>query len=413
MLNLFHKHKAHTRQGGFSVAELLVAITLGIVVVGAVIQLFVGSRATQMSTSAMANVQENARFAFELIKDEFRGLGSYGFCAGKPTPRNHLNETCPNYNAIYSFASDAHTGIDRWDRPIVGWEYSETGPDESFEGEEYPASAGANQWTMRLTNPDRSGGAETSLPLPGFLEDKVVKGTDVVVVRRMVPVDGLWPAGRQAPDGEYLKLNRTHDLQGRLTMITSCSKSDVFFNTDGADTLRANTGSCGSGANVDPGSSEMWATAYDETAQVYNARIYAYFVGFPGDDEDDESDYSEPGLYRADLSRGADNVQIEELAGGVENLQVLYGYSDPIEGNGETVDYWYTAAEVPLWRYVIAARLSVLMRSSESMGAGRQQEKQSFELGGMTFTAPNDMRMRQLFHLTVGLRNQQVMIERD
>src|SRR5690625_7566302 len=95
--------------------------------------------------------------------------------------------------------------------------------------------SGANQWTMRLTNPDRSGGAEISLPLPDFLEDRVVKGTDVVVVRRMVPVDGLWPAGRQVPVGVFLTLHRAHDLQGRLTMITSCSKSDVVFYTDGHD----------------------------------------------------------------------------------------------------------------------------------------------------------------------------------
>src|SRR5690625_7681930 len=102
MLNLFHKHKAHTRQGGFSVAELLVAITLGIVVGGAVIQLFVGSGATQMSTSAMANVQENARFAFQLIKDEFRRLGSHAFCPGRDSPRHHLHESGPRYPAAYS-----------------------------------------------------------------------------------------------------------------------------------------------------------------------------------------------------------------------------------------------------------------------------------------------------------------------
>src|SRR5690625_7940928 len=110
--------KTYHGQRGFSVAELLVALLLGLVVVGAVLQLFVGRRATQMSTSAMGSLQENARFSFELLKDEVRGLGSSGVCAAKPMPKDHIDEGCDHYNAVYSLRADGHGDkVDRGDRP--------------------------------------------------------------------------------------------------------------------------------------------------------------------------------------------------------------------------------------------------------------------------------------------------------
>lgn len=407
--------KTHHGQRGFSVAELLVALLLGLVVVGAVIQLFVGSRATQMSTSAMGSLQENARFSFELLKDEFRGLGSYGFCAAKPMPKNHIaDEDCDNYNAVYSFASDEHGDkIDRWDRPIVGWEYKDTGPGQTFAIEsESDLHPGGDDWIMRLTNPDRDGAPETSLGLPGFLKDQVVPGSDVVVIRRLEPVKNLWPLPAQQSTDQVLNLNASHGLkENQLVMLTNCSKSDVFFNKGGGSTLNADIGSCPDGKNRDYTSAgQYWTTNYDDTAQVYEIKVHAYFVGYP-DPEDEDDGRTAPGLYRADLSRGPENIQTEELVQGVETLQVLYGYSHPVEGNGETVDKWYTAAQVPLWRYVIAARLGMVMRSSESMG-GSHAKPSAFELAGMKYTGPQDGRLRQPFHITISLRNRQVMIEK-
>src|SRR5690625_246993 len=405
--------KTYHGQRGFSVAELLVALLLGLVVVGAVIQLFVGSRATQMSTSAMGSLQENARFSFELLKDEFRGLGSYGFCAAKPMPKNHIDESCDNYNAIYSFASDEHGDkIDRWDRPIVGWEYKDTGPGQDIkmtsESDLHPG--GSADWSMRLTHPDRVGGAEESLGLPEFLKDQVVPGSDVVVIRRLEPVKNLWPQPVQLSTNPVLNLSASHGLkENQLVMLTNCSKSDVFFNKGSGSTFSAVGGSCSDGQNRSL-TGQYWATNYDDTAQVYAVKVHAYYVGYP-DLDDDEDGREAPGLYRADLSHGPENIQTEELVQGVETLQVLYGYSDPVHGNGETVDKWYTAAQVPLWRYVIAARLGVVMRSSESLG-GSHAESSAFGLAGMDYTGAQDGRLRQPFHITISLRNRQVMIEK-
>src|SRR5699024_3242996 len=105
------------RQSGFSLIELKIALVLGLLVVGAIIQLFIGSRATQMSNEALARVQENARFSLELLKGEFRDLGTHGFCGGDLVINNHLNNCGGNpVGALFNPG-----------QPIVGWEYQNSG----------------------------------------------------------------------------------------------------------------------------------------------------------------------------------------------------------------------------------------------------------------------------------------------
>src|SRR5690625_738684 len=404
------------RQHGFSLVELMVAMLLGIVVVGAVLQLFVGSRTTQISTTAMADMQENARFSLELIKKELRGLDAFGFCAGEPLPRNHLDHTDPTscgsaepvFNAVYSFGSDASTDvIDRWDRPVVGWEYTGTGPGDSFDAEAdlNPENTSKSDWAMWVTSLDRMK-ADQSLELPDARDGKVVAGSDVVVVRRMIPVldsseRPVVLSHRHEPVDVNLSLHDAPDssfkLENHLMLITNCSKIDVFFNTVSTNVLSSDGGTCGE-----------WATAYDETAQFYAVKVYAYFVGY-------NDDTKEPGLYRADFSHGLNDVKIEELVEGLENMQVLYGYSHPVDGSGERVDEWLTAEQVPSWKYVIATRMSFLMRSVDGMGDHVDYDDMGFSLAGMTYRPANEKRtrLRQPFHLTVGLRNRQVVIERD
>src|SRR5699024_5010999 len=110
------------RSGGFSLIELMVAMALGLLVVGAIIQLFIGSRATQMSTDAMARSQESGRFAIELLKHDFRGVSTQPFCAMNLEIQSHLRTTgnAPN-DALFAP-----------DHPVVGWDYKDTGRGKSF-----------------------------------------------------------------------------------------------------------------------------------------------------------------------------------------------------------------------------------------------------------------------------------------
>lgn len=60
---------------GFSLVELMIAIVLGLVVMGGVISIFVANRQAFRVSENMAHVQENARVAFELLARDLREAG--------------------------------------------------------------------------------------------------------------------------------------------------------------------------------------------------------------------------------------------------------------------------------------------------------------------------------------------------
>ena len=64
---------------GFSLVELMVAMTIGLVLTLVVAQLFLGSRQTQATQDDLARIQEGARFAVELLAKELRMAGYKSF----------------------------------------------------------------------------------------------------------------------------------------------------------------------------------------------------------------------------------------------------------------------------------------------------------------------------------------------
>ena len=69
------------RQPGFSLVELLIAMTLGLVLTAGMIAVFSGNKRTSELTSEMANMQESARFALQAISTDVRSAGFQG-CLG-------------------------------------------------------------------------------------------------------------------------------------------------------------------------------------------------------------------------------------------------------------------------------------------------------------------------------------------
>ena len=68
------------RGRGFSLVELMVAITLALLVTSGVISVFVGSRAAFQSASGTAELTDGGRFALNFISNSVRAAG-YMACA--------------------------------------------------------------------------------------------------------------------------------------------------------------------------------------------------------------------------------------------------------------------------------------------------------------------------------------------
>nr|WP_298132017.1 prepilin-type N-terminal cleavage/methylation domain-containing protein [uncultured Pseudoxanthomonas sp.] len=62
-------------QHGLSLIELMVALVLGLLVVGAAFAIFHSNQMTYQSNQGLARMQENARVAFELVSQDIRGAG--------------------------------------------------------------------------------------------------------------------------------------------------------------------------------------------------------------------------------------------------------------------------------------------------------------------------------------------------
>ena len=90
----------HKRQQGLSMIELMVALLIGTILTASVIQMFVGSRSTYAMQSALASMQENARFAIEFLSRDLRKAGYVG-CSTNTTIANTLRDTS-NSDALYA-----------------------------------------------------------------------------------------------------------------------------------------------------------------------------------------------------------------------------------------------------------------------------------------------------------------------
>ena len=61
----------HMSQRGFSLVELMITLTLGLVISGAIIQVLVSSSVTNKLNQAVAQVQESGRFIMDAFPLNF------------------------------------------------------------------------------------------------------------------------------------------------------------------------------------------------------------------------------------------------------------------------------------------------------------------------------------------------------
>jgi len=74
--------KTHNKQRGFSLIEIMIALTIALVLMAGVMGIMSSSKRTYSIQQDLARLQENARFAMEFITSDLRMAGYFG-CAGK------------------------------------------------------------------------------------------------------------------------------------------------------------------------------------------------------------------------------------------------------------------------------------------------------------------------------------------
>lgn len=85
--------KLLSRQKGFTLIEIMIALLLGAFLIGGILQIFINSRATYRMQDSLSRLQENGRFAMEFIGRDLRMAG-YSFC---PRPADSIPNPLANF----------------------------------------------------------------------------------------------------------------------------------------------------------------------------------------------------------------------------------------------------------------------------------------------------------------------------
>lgn len=352
-----------------TLVELLVALVLSIFLVGGVVQIFAGNRVTFAFNDGLSRIQENARFSLEHIAFTARMAG-YSGCMSDVAVFNNLS--VPN-----AFRDDIANGIQGHNAngTSVGDTYAATSSD--------PAPSGnLADWTPAL---------------PPELDDRVIPGSDVLIVRGAAgPAHSLVTP---FSDTTQLFVDTAHDFaDGELLVVADCQKASIFQLTgSGVVGTAANLVHSDAGGFAPGNNAAAWPAEQDYGlgAEVSRHQTYAFYVG--------QGDSNRPSLFQLrlqPLSGTAAGFAPEELVEGIDSLQIRYG-SDP--DNDGDVDSWDPADAVADWTRVLSMEVTLLARSADEYGT--DTDAVVYNLAGTQFDPVDDRRFRQVFSTTVGVRN--------
>lgn len=342
-------------QKGFSLVELMIAITIGLVLMTGVVQMFLSSKTVFTTQQGLSRVQETGRLAVDFMARDIRESGFYG-CA-RPTAWNLFN-TLKDSN---KFGRDFD--IDNWLQVFK----PKSVPDEMKIGD----APNADTPVVALYG---ANGDSVSV---------VAMNTESEVY--VEPVD----SGDASCPGGFCKTN--------IVAATDCEKIWIFEVTDSAQKTIASH------------PSEVVALAHDESKnKKYKWGGIDNSVAGRIDKVVSEVYKIEPSIYfirnntagRPTLWRKEGGSPPYELLEGVENIDLEFGLDS--SGGDFIVDEYvkFDDMKVAQWAEVAAVRLHLLVQSPEDNVA---PEPQTYTFAGKEVEA-NDRRIRQVFTSTVGIR---------
>lgn len=204
------------RQSGLSLIELMIAITLSLLLIAGVLQIFLSSKQTYSTNNALSRVQESGRFAMEFLTQDIRNIGYKGQCLGEPLTHGSINI------------------LWRLDNPIEGWN---------------------NVTTKQPTH------------LPNT--DTPVVGTDTIRVKLAAGPDEIVAASTNTAANNTISLapNTSGINQHAITLISDAISCDLFRNT-----AAQNATSVAKSAGVN------WTHDYTDEMEILPLQNATYYI---------------------------------------------------------------------------------------------------------------------------------------
>lgn len=334
------------RQRGIGLVEIMIAMTLGIIVTGAVVQIYLSTKRQNDMQGGLSGRQEVSRYATQLIQRDMQMAGFRGCLRDLGTVNNALNNPTDFLN---NFAMHVEGFEDVVSANLPG-----------------EITAGGNDVV-----------ANTDVLVIRTVDDPNLQLTTnmVTITSDPVTVPGLDPLAPDTP------------AAGDIMLLTDCGGAVIFQVTgfdEGTGTIAHDAG-----AGTPGNSSTDLVRRYTAGAQLFTVRTTTYFIR--------TNAAGIPGLWRR---IGDGNPQ--ELAEGVEDMQVLYG-EDTIGGD-QVPDVYRTADSVVDWANVVSLQVALLVSSVRERVA--DADPRTFVLLNEAAVGPfADGRLRQIVSFTVAMRN--------
>jgi type IV pilus assembly protein PilW len=358
------------RARGFSIIELMIAVTLALIVTAGVMAAFLGSRSSFMTTSGTAAVSDNGRFALDFLQTAVRSAG-YMACN---TTHSQLSLLNAGPSAVYY----------NYGQPLGGYEARNTVSNPyTLAAPPVTPDASTGDW-LASSGPAWPGGG-----LDAALSNKVIKNSDVLVVYSTLRTNQPPAVVTNITNGasNFQVLNTYNLANNQIAVIADCAKSMVFqiSSVVGTTVSFATSGTPGNTASSFP-------VSFQVGAQVTPVDTTVYYIGKGAD--------GDGALFSYDLN-ATSTFTASELVSDIESMQVLYG----VDTTGtQTVAEYMPAQSVVDFNSVMSVKIAVLA-ASQPGAVPKPTVAQTYTLLGNTVTAPIDTRSRQVFEITVSTRN--------
>ncbi|MGI9281391.1 MAG: PilW family protein [Endozoicomonas sp.] len=341
------------RQAGLSLVEMMVAMLLGLILIAGIGHLFLSANRTYLLQDELSRIQENARFAIDLIARDVRMAGSTG---------------CPFSselaNAVFT-STDNRTWMAHFDKGILGIPLANNSRVDSDAISESIVIHRVDQENSLSVTSHNTGTARMTLSAPHDFN----QGDLLAAVRSDCQGVSVFKAGANTTGSTV-----SHESGTSGTLYNCTSQLGGTYNclTSAADAKGENhTGS-----------------------QILPLSSVVYYL---------RESNGVPNLYRrlaGETTSGAIN-SAEALLEGVEGLNLRYGYDSDADG---IANQYRTAADISLfsldWRNVTSVRMEILVRSFQEV----TDTPQSYFFAGTRVT-PTDNYLRRSFVITMELRN--------
>ena len=364
---------------GLTLIELMISIAIGLVVVGAVSYLYLGSKGAYRGNESLARVQEAGRFALDAVARDIRRTGALG-CGSLASIST---AAAVNVSVI---PTNTTTAVDPT-KLLVSAGSAQPIPIQGFAPAAYaplPVAAPA-VWAPPPGAPAYWGGDVLQLQISAGLPARVKAGPD--------PATGtVTIADNSLPNSAALNFN-----PGDYALLADCSSAAIF---QVGPTTPAGSGAYALSYQTASGIPPLPPISVNTYPTVQHFDQVTYFLGKVPNSASANVPAGLSALYRYSMSSG----QAEEIASNVEDLDVVYGVDTTGSGAAGTFVH---AGAVPDWSKVVSVRVSILA-VGDQIGAAPAAAQYALRGPDNGLPAPQpapDTRLRQVFTATAVLRD--------